>query len=130
MARLAILFCGAAMLLAPAAARANTQLTRTSPATGAILAVTPTHIRLEFSEPPVLRSTSLTLVDEGGVDVPLRDLRYASDTRSAITMLLTDALHDGVYTVQWRTVGTDGARVSGDFNFTVRRTRINAIAKL
>ena len=126
MARLSILFGGAAMSLVPAAARAATQLARTSPAAGAVLAVTPTHIRLEFSEPPVLRATSLTLVDEGRVDVPLSDLRYASDTRHAITMLLTDALHDGVYTVQWSTVGADGARVSGDFNFTVSRTHITA----
>ncbi len=123
-ARLSILLCGAAISFVPVAASA--QLSRTSPAAGAILAITPTHIRLEFSERPVLRFTSLTLVDEGRVDVPLRDLRYASDTRNAVTMLLTDALHDGVYTVQWSTVGTDGARVSGDFNFTVRRPRINA----
>src|SRR4051812_32807442 len=91
----------AAALLTPVPALAHGHLTGSSPAKDAVLAVTPTHIRLDFSEKPMLRFTSVQLVDEVAAAVPLGDLRFASDSRHAVTALVLDALHDGVYTVHW-----------------------------
>jgi len=93
---------------------------RSDPAPNAHLAASPARVVVGFSEPFVVSSSSLTLLDSRGQQVAA-DARTTGDPTELA--LPVPALPDGVYTVAWQTVSTaDGDAAHGYFAFLVGAT--------
>ncbi|MFD0683527.1 copper resistance CopC family protein [Actinomadura fibrosa] len=109
---------GAAAALAlavPAApASAHTTLKSAEPASGATVAA-PSKIVLTYADPVMVPQIVLTDASGG---------RHESGPARAVDNTVTESvagvLPDGVYTVGWRVVATDGHPVTGSFRFTVK----------
>jgi len=102
----------------PAPAFAHARLLKSIPASGAHVASI-SVIRLWFSERPVVRLTSVTLRDQKGATFSLSTPQAATDDQTQILVSTVAALVAGHYTVDWRTVSSDGHPSHGQFSFTV-----------
>ncbi len=107
-----------AALAIPAPAFAHARLLRSLPASGARVASI-SVLRLWFSERPVVRLTSLTLHDQNGASFSLSTPQAAIDDQTQILVSTVVALPAGHYTVDWRTMASDGHPSHGQFSFTV-----------
>jgi len=102
------------------AASAHANYMRSDPAPNAHLAASPARVVVGFSEPFVVSSSSLTLLDSRGQQVAA-DARTTGDPTELA--LPVPALADGVYTVAWQTVSAaDGDAARGYFAFLVGAT--------
>ena len=115
-AALLLLVLGA---LAPAQAFAHGALRSSVPSAGSRLSAVPRELRLNFSEPPELDFTAVTLIGPDGATVALGPVRIASDARRAVVAAIRGALSDGTYTVVWKMAGADGHPIPGRFTFTI-----------
>ena len=102
----------------PAPAFAHAHLVRSVPASGAHVASI-SVIRLWFSERPVVRLTSVTLRDQNGATFSLSMPQAATEDQTQILVSAVTALPAGRYTVDWRTVSSDGHPSHGQFSFTL-----------
>jgi methionine-rich copper-binding protein CopC len=95
-------------------------LDQTVPAADTTVTASVTEVRLTFSEAPLLRGTSVRVVDSGrslmASSPPSTD---ESDPRG-VMITLDPALPSGAYTVQWRVIAQDGHVMRGNFGFEVR----------
>lgn len=113
--------------LAPAAestlladAPPHLRLVSTSPAADTTLTSSPSEIRLNFSEPPQMRGTTVRLADASEALVPSTDAAADEDDRSQVIIRPEAPLAPGRYTVHWRVIAQDGHTQRGSFDFTVR----------
>ena len=103
----------------PAVAYAHGRLKSSNPAAGAHLGTAPRVLRLDFSEVPELRFSTLSLVGPGGIAVPLSALRYALDSRRAFMADIQGALTAGTYVIMWQMAGDDGHPVRDQIEFVI-----------
>jgi copper transport protein len=102
---------------ASSAARAHANYMRSDPAPNAHLVASPARVLVGFSEPFVVASSGLTLLDAGGQQVAA-DARTTDDPTELALPL--PPLPDGGYTVAWQTVSAaDGDAAHGYFAFIV-----------
>jgi len=102
---------------AGSAASAHANYMRSDPAPNAHLATPPARILVGFSEPFVVATSDLTLLDAGGRQLAAGARTTTDPTELALTL---PSLADGVYTVAWQTVSaTDGDPTHGYFAFMV-----------
>jgi methionine-rich copper-binding protein CopC len=105
-----------AFLLAFASvAGAHTPLTASIPAAKATVSAPVREIVLEFGGD--VRLTALVLTDAQGGSKKVAAVPVA--VAKKFTLAVEEDLKAGVYTVNWRAVGSDTHVVSGDFRFTV-----------
>jgi methionine-rich copper-binding protein CopC len=97
------------------AAEAHARLLASNPAKDAAVSA-PTTIHLEFSEGLEPKSSTATLMTMAGDDVPVT----ATVKGKVIDATPQQALAPGAYMVMWTIVSTDGHKMTGDYNFTVR----------
>lgn len=98
-------------------AAAHSELRRSAPAPGAVLAQAPERIELVFSERVQL--TALRLFRAGGDEIalPRRAIRVA-DTET----IDLPPLAPGAYRVEWRIISADGHPVGGAIPFRIEKT--------
>jgi copper transport protein len=95
---------------------AHATLLSSDPAAGAVLATSPSRIRLVFSEPIDASVSAMKLVGANDT-VTLVVTRDPRDVHALIGT--TPALAEGGYLVEWRTVSADGHRIAGKLEFSV-----------
>ena len=110
-----------AISLLATAANAHPKLTSAIPAADVSSKVSPTEIKLNFSEGVIAKFSGLELKDEAGKTVatgaPVNDPK---DQRQLVVPLPVP-LKAGHYTVTWHAVSEDTHRVKGEYSFGVDR---------
>ena len=125
-----ILLAWMALLVAPVRVSAHeVQPLKTEPAGGAVLAQSPTQVRLWFDEELDAARTTLTVVDASGKAVDAGKGGVDLDDASHKVLVVTTAnLASGIYTVKWVAGLTDGDSAEGSFDFGVGNvTLISAV---
>lgn len=110
-----------ALLLAltlPRLALAHPQLVRTEPSAGTRLVTAPEQVRIVFNEPLEAAFSIVHVLDVQGRPVDQGDGGRLA-TEPTILAVTLPALEPGIYTVIWRTVGSDGHPVRGYFAFAI-----------
>jgi methionine-rich copper-binding protein CopC len=112
----------AAMTIATAAsssAYGHAKLEASSPKAGAVVAATPTEVRLQFNEQVELAFSKIKLIDQTGKVV--EPSKVDLDKSNPRVMVATIApLGAGSYRVQWATLTRDGHPVKGEFPFQIK----------
>ena len=98
---------------------AHANLSRSDPPANASLAQSPDESRLWFTEPLEPEFSRFALRDSDGnvVNTPRSQIYSTDPTQLFMT---PGALPDGLFTVDWRVVSTDGHSTEGSFAFGVR----------
>ena len=115
--RISLVLC-AGIALKPAPAFAHARLLHSLPASGAHIG-SASVIQLWFSERTEVRMTSVTLRDQNGATFSLSTPQAVANDQTHIVASIVGALPAGHYTVDWRTVATDGHPSHGQFSFMV-----------
>jgi|GEM_PF-695632 len=104
------------------AAAHNTEVTKSDPADGSTVDKSPAQVVAQFSEELVTKSSTMKVIDAAGKQVSDGDGKVDLNDPNHQTMIATlpASLPDGVYTVQWHAVLTDGDASDGTFSFTVQ----------
>ena len=102
-------------------ANAHPKLTSASPAADVSSKISPTEIRLNFSEGVIAKFSGLELKDEVGkpiaTGVPANDPK----DQKQLIVPLPAPLKAGHYTVNWHAVSEDTHRVKGEYSFGIDR---------
>jgi len=110
-----------AISLLATSANAHPKLITASPVADVSSKVSPTKIKLNFSEGVIAKLSGLELKDEAGktitTGVPVNDPR----DQKQIVVPLPAPLRAGHYTVTWHAVSADTHRVKGEYSFGVDR---------
>jgi methionine-rich copper-binding protein CopC len=110
-----------AISLLATSAHAHPKLTSTSPAADVLSKVSPTEIKLNFSESVMAKFSGLDLKDQAGktiaTGVPANDPK----DQKQLVVPLAAPLTPGHYTVTWHAVSEDTHRVKGEYSFGVDR---------
>src|SRR5713226_3294486 len=114
----ALAVAGIALAATAPAASAHATLLFTSPAADSAVPVSPNAITLTFNEPVTLVGKPVTLAGPGGHKITLGVARESGE-RSVVTVPVTGRLPDGVYTVSWQVISSDGDLVGDQFRFAV-----------
>src|SRR5713101_6080734 len=105
-----------AISLLATSANAHPKLTAASPAADVSSKVSPTEIKLNFSEGVIAKFSGLELKDEAGktiaTGVPMND----SADRRQLVVPLPKPLTAGHYTVMWHAVSDDTHHVKGEYS--------------
>lgn len=100
-------------------ADAHALLRQSTPEDGALLAVPPTEVVIDFTEPPDLGLSEITVVGADGQAVDAGALERVSGKGNFVRIALPE-IGDGVYTVTWRVLSkVDGHVTGGAFSFGV-----------
>jgi methionine-rich copper-binding protein CopC len=95
-------------------------LDQTVPATDSTVSGPVSEVRLSFSEPPLLRGTSVRVVDSGrSLVASSPPITFETDPR-VVYVTVDPSLPVGAYTVQWRVIAQDGHVMRGNFGFEVK----------
>lgn len=98
----------------------HTELTRSRPAAGAVVAEPVREILLTFSTRVQLPLSRVELTGPEGASVPSASLGHPEDRPDQLRLPLAETLAPGSYRVDWRAGAPDGHIVAGDFAFTVQ----------
>jgi methionine-rich copper-binding protein CopC/putative copper export protein len=117
---MAVALIAAALLLGGVGpAQAHAQFLRSEPADNSVLAVSPSVIKIWYSEPIASDFSSAQLLDVNGKQIQLSSLQYDASDRT-LMVLTPPKLADGVYTVNWRAASaSDGHATRGVLVFRV-----------
>jgi len=113
----ALSWSGVIVVFTVATVLAHLVATKTMPDADAVVAESPHHIQVWFTQDPDTAVSQLLLEGPAG-EVKLGDTKVA-DEKSLMAMV-PETLAPGSYTVNWRTAGDDGHVRRGDFAFVVR----------
>ena len=102
----------------PASAWAHAALVKSTPARRAAVAAPPPRVELIFSERLEPAYSTVSVVDETGRQVDLKDAAVAPDDGRRLAVSLPP-LAAGTYTVRFRVLSVDGHVVESEFPFTV-----------
>jgi len=102
----------------PASAWAHAALVKSTPARRAAVASPPPRVELIFSERLEPAYSTVSVVDETGRQVDLKDAALAPDDGRRLAVSLPP-LATGTYTVRFRVLSVDGHVVESEFPFTV-----------
>ncbi|MCL3860569.1 copper resistance CopC family protein [Actinotalea sp. K2] len=86
------------------------------PAAGAVLTEQPTQVLLTYSAQQLDLGAGVQVTGADGAGWADGDVVIADRT---LTQPLREGMPAGVYTVQWRSVSSDGHAIDGDFTFTL-----------
>lgn len=95
-------------------------LDKTVPAADTTVIGAVTEVRLTFSEPPLLRGTSVRVMDSGRSLMASSPPATRDPDLREVVITLDPALPSGAYTVQWRVIAQDGHVMRGNFGFEVK----------
>ncbi|HEV3475413.1 MAG TPA: copper resistance protein CopC, partial [Actinomycetota bacterium] len=119
MRRALVLAVGLWVLSGASAASAHALLRDSTPKDGTILDSAPSEVVIDFTEPPDLGLSEITILDGDGEDVGAGEIEELSGEGNRVRVTLPD-VGDGVYTVSWRVLSrVDGHVTAGSFSFGV-----------
>jgi copper transport protein len=108
------------LIFAATSAGAHALLRDSEPKDGTLLDAPPTEIVIEFTEPPDLGLSQITVVDTDGQSVEVGGLEKVAGKGNRVRVALPQ-IEKGVYTVTWRVLSrVDGHVTAGAFAFGVR----------
>jgi len=116
--RLALAICCMLVLGSPAQTRAHAFLDHADPRVGSTVQVTPTEVRIWFTQDIEGAFSTVNVRDAKGQRVNKSDSRVDPADHTLLRVPL-DTLAPGVYTVAWRVISVDTHVTEGDFVFTV-----------
>jgi methionine-rich copper-binding protein CopC len=112
----------ATLLLAPPwTARAHSELRRSDPPDGAVLAAPPAELRLVFNE--AVQVTLFRLLDPTGQPAALRREGDAATARREHAARPAAPPATGAWQVEWRAISADGHPIRGTVAFRVEAPR-------
>ncbi|EGF94603.1 Copper resistance protein C precursor [Brevundimonas diminuta] len=114
---LSFIAVSAAVLLSAAPAAAHARLVSATPAAKSAVA-SPRVVTLTFSDRVAPAFSSFDVVNAAGAKATVRS--QVSQDGKTITGILARPLAAGAYVVNWRIASTDGHRMTGSYDFTVR----------
>lgn len=98
-------------------ASAHALLRDSTPKDGALLDAPPTEVVIDFTEPPDLGLSEITVVSADGQVVETGDLERAPGRGNRVRLALPE-IGEGIYTVTWRVLSrVDGHVTGGAFSF-------------
>lgn len=116
---LLVVIAVATLLLGGAAgASAHAVLDRAEPRPGSRVRMSPTQVRLSFTERIEPAYSTIQVVDEAGRRVD-RDDAQVDAPPATLLRVSVEPLRPGRYTVIWRVLSVDAHLTAGDFTFTV-----------
>ena len=95
------------------------RLLRSEPAADTTLTAAPAAIRLWFSQPVQLATTTIRVTGPGDGLVTLGAVRQETTAGRPVAAEVAGTLAGGRYQVHWRTMSRDGHPVSGQLAFTL-----------
>ena len=110
-----------AISLLATSAHAHPKLTSASPAADVSSKVSPTEIKLNFSEDVIAKFSGVEIKDESGQAIPTGVPVTDPKDRKQLVVPLRAPLTAGHYTVTWHAVSEDTHRVKGEYSFGVDR---------
>jgi len=114
----AALLGAGALLLAPTAAQAHSEIIGSTPAENATLDAVPTQVALEFNDDVQQEGGAITVTGTDGARYDIDNTFKTSGTEATVD--LSDITANGRYTVAYRVVSGDGHVVQGDYAFRVQ----------
>ncbi len=102
-------------------ANAHPKLISASPAADVSSKVSPTEIKLNFSEGVIARFSGIELKDEAGKTIATGVAATDPRDRTQLVVPLPAPLVAGHYKVTWHAVSEDTHRVKGEYSFGVDR---------
>ncbi|MFN8491554.1 MAG: copper resistance protein CopC [Caldilineaceae bacterium] len=120
---------GLFVLVTAVAAHATT-VVKSDPAGGAVVTGKLTQVTAQFSEELHTHLSTLQVLDAAGkpVSVGYGKVDLDDPDHKTLIAVLQAPLPNGVYTVQWHVLLTDGDASDGKFQFTVAATTAGAVA--
>ena len=107
------------LIVAAPGASAHALLRDSTPKDGELLDAPPTEVVMDFTEPPDLGLSEITVLDADGQAVQTSDLERAPGKGNRVRLTLPE-IGEGVYTVTWRVLSrVDGHVTGGAFSFGV-----------
>ena len=110
-----------AISLLATSANAHPKLISASPAADVSSKVSPTEIKLNFSEGVIARFSGIELKDETGKAIATGVAATDPKDRKQLVVPLPAPLMAGHYKVTWHAVSEDTHRVKGEYSFGVDR---------
>lgn len=104
--------------LAPSLAWAHPEILAIDPPPDSQLETSPTEVRMVFSEELEASFSQIRVFNTRGEQVDLGDGGRDPDDPSSLLVSLPP-LEQGLYSVVWQTIGSDGHQIRGNFSFTV-----------
>jgi copper resistance protein C len=108
-----------ALCLTASAALAHAHLQKSSPIAGSTTTVSPSEIRLKFSEAVEPRFCAIALTGGAGSGEAVGKPAVDPADNSVLIATIPAPLKPATYTVNWRAVSVDTHKTQGSFNFTV-----------
>src|SRR4051794_20845815 len=110
------------VIVGPAtAAFAHAELESSDPAAGAVLAKSPDHVTLTFSEPVEISLGAIRLFDGKGNEIDIGESSHPDGKASAVTVSVPP-LAEGSYVVDWKVVSADSHPVHAAYTFQVGKS--------
>jgi methionine-rich copper-binding protein CopC len=110
-----------AISLLAASAYAHPALESASPAPDVSSKVSPTEIKLSFSEAVIAKFSGVEIKNESGKAIPTGVAVTDPKDRKQLVLPLPAPLTAGRYTVTWHAVSEDTHRVKGEYSFGIDR---------
>ena len=110
-----------AISLLTTSANAHPKLISASPAADVSSKVSPTEIKLNFSEGVIARFSGIELKDETGKAIATGVAATDPKDRKQLVVPLPAPLMAGHYKVTWHAVSEDTHRVKGEYSFGIDR---------
>jgi methionine-rich copper-binding protein CopC len=108
-----------AISLIATSANAHPKLTSASPAADVSSKVSPTEIKLNFSEGVIAKFSGVEIKNESGKIIPTGVPVTDPKNQKQLVVPLPTQLTAGHYTVTWHAVSEDTHRVKGEYSFGV-----------
>jgi methionine-rich copper-binding protein CopC len=110
-----------AISLLATSANAHPKLTSASPAADVSSKVSPTEIKLTFSEGVIAKFSGVEIKNESGKIIPTGVPVTDPKDQKQLVVPLPTPLTAGHYTITWHAVSEDTHRVKGEYSFGVDR---------
>jgi methionine-rich copper-binding protein CopC len=110
-----------AISLIATAANAHPKLISASPAADVSSKVSPTEIKLNFSEGVIAKFSGVEIKNESGKTIPSGVAATDPKDQKLLVVPLPTPLTAGRYTVIWHAVSEDTHRVKGEYSFGIDR---------
>ena len=95
-------------------------LLKSEPGADSTVAAAPTTLRLFWTEPPTIAATTVRLTSASQQVIQVGAAKADDKDAKIVNVPVTGQITPGVYTVTWRTAGTDGHVLNGTYKFTYR----------
>jgi copper resistance protein C len=108
-----------ALLALPSIAHAHAFLDHADPKVGAIIATSPTEIKIWFTEEIEPAFSTIEVRDAAGNQLDKKDTHLDASDKTLLIVSVPN-LPDGKFTVTWSVVATDTHHTQGSFTFTIK----------